>query len=182
MKLMQRLFAVIYLVGLVTSGFAQTTESQQKTVFGYVDPKTGLFHSLARTPLSAVEKAAITPITGQFVFNVTIAVSSKLSTKAVIGCQVDGGVDDLKSGYFSNEVSVTATRSGNTAKCTLTVPYSWDLATPTTDTVVFDLSVSATLDTVGTQGYYYENFTAPSITSKVPANGATTTQDITTTI
>jgi hypothetical protein len=183
MKLMQRLFAVICLLGLVPSGFAQTAEAQKKpAVFGYVDPQTGLFHSLTRTPLSAAEKASITPITGKFVFNVTITVSSALSTKAVIYCDVAGGVDDLTTGYFSNTVAVTATRSGNTATCALTVPYSWDLGSPTKDTVEFDLSVTASVGASGTQEYYYETYTAPAITSKVPANGATTTQDITTTI
>jgi hypothetical protein len=183
MKLMKLLFAAICLLGLVASGLAQTTETQKKTaVFGYMDPQTGLFHSLARTPLSPEEAAAITPTTGKFVFNVTITVNSALSTKAVIGCEVAGGVADLTTGEFSNVVAVTATRTGTTAKCTLTVPYSWDLATPAKDTVAFDLSVSATVGTFGSATFYNESFTAPEVTMKVPANGTTTTQDISTTI
>jgi len=183
MKLMKLLFAVICSLGLLASGFAQTTETQKKTaVFGYMDPKTGLFHSLARTPLSPEEAAAIVPTTGKFVFNVTITVNSALSTKAVIGCEAVGGVADLTTGEFTNIVAVTATRSGTTATCTVTVPYSWDLATPAKDTVAFDLSVSASVGTLGSTTFYDETFTAPGITTKVPANGATTTENITTTI
>jgi hypothetical protein len=177
------LFTAICLLGLVASGFAQNLETEKKTaVFGYMDPKTGLFHSLTRTPLSAEEAAAITPTTGKFVFVVTITVSSALSTSAVIGCEVAGGVADLTTGEFTNIVAVTATRTGTTAKCTLTVPYSWDLATPAKDTVAFDLSVTASVGTFGSATFYDETFTAPGVTMKVPANGATTTQDITTTI
>lgn len=182
MKLMKLLFAAICLLGLVASGFAQTTETQKAPVFGYMDAKTGLFHSLTRTPLSPEEAAAITPTTGKLVFNVTITVSSALSTSAVIGCEVVGGVADIATGEFSNVAGVTATRSGTTAKCTITVPYSWDLATPAKDTVEFDLSVSATVGTFGTASFYNETFSAPAVTMKVPANGTTTTQDITTTI
>ena len=184
MKLMKLLFAAICLLGLVASGFAQNAETQKKTaVFGYMDSKTGLFHSLTRTPLSPEEAAAVTPTTGKFVFNVTITVASTLSTKAVIGCQVAGGIADVTSGdIFSNVVVVTATRSGTTATCTLAVPYSWDLASPAKDTVAFDLSVDATVGTPGTAAFYEETFDAPVITTKVPATGTTTTENIITTI
>ncbi len=187
MKLTKLLFALTCLLGLVASGFAQNIAQNIETgkntaTFGYLDPRTGLFHSLTRTPLSPEEKASITPTTGKLVFNVTITVSSALSTKAVIECDVAGGVADLTTGEFSNVALVTATRSGNTATCALTIPYSWDLATPTKDTVEFDLSVSATVGTLGTAGFYNETFTAPAVTMKVPANGTTTTEDVTTTI
>jgi hypothetical protein len=172
--------ALSCLLVLVAGAFAQN--SQTKRTFGYVDGKTGLFHPLTRTPLSEEAAASITPTTGTFVFNVTITVSSKLPTTAVISCGVSGGVDDTLTGFFSNYVEIAAKRTGNTATCTLTVPYSWDLGQPTKDVVDMDLSVDASAGSYGTSGYYQEDFSAPAITMAVPANGATTTKNISTTI
>jgi hypothetical protein len=183
MKLVKLSFAVACLLTLVASGFAQTADaSQSKKTFGYVDTKTGLFHPLTRAIQSEESRAAITPTTGKFVFNVTITVSSALPTSAVIVCEVVGGVADATSGEFSNDVVVTATRSGNTASCPVTVNYSWDLASPTKDTVEFDLTVTATTGTVGGENFSQETFIAPAVTAKVPANGATTTETVATTI
>jgi hypothetical protein len=180
MKPMKVLFAVTCLLGLVASGFAQNVETRKKTgVFGYLDPKTGLFHSLARTPLSAEEAASITPTTGTFVFTVTITISKTLPKAAVIECDVFGGVEDSITGTYSNEEVVTATRSGTTATCKLTMPYSWDLGDPAKDTVDLDLGVSASYTT---PEVYYESFDNPVITIPVPPNGHTTNENIRTTI
>lgn len=181
MKSMKLLMIAVCVLGFVGGGFAQNVETNKTPVFGYMDPKTGLFHSLTRQVRSA-EEPTISPTTGKFVFNVTITVSAGLSSSAVIGCTVAGGVADLTTGEFTNVVSVTAARSGRTATCTLNVPYSWDLAAPASDVVAFDLSVTAAVGKLGSASFYEESFTAPGITTKVPANGATTTEDITTTI
>ena len=182
MRTMKLLFAIACLLGLLATSFAQNAETGKSSgVFGYMDPKTGLFHSLNRTPL-AIEPEAITPTTGKFVFNVTITVSSALPTTAVIECLVSGGVVGDPAGTFTNTVTVTATRSGNTATCTLNVPYSWDLTTPTKDVVAFDLAVTASAGSPASASFYEETFTAPAITTKVPATGTTTTETIATTI
>ena len=182
MKLMKAFFVVACLLTMVAGGFAQNTETQKKPVFGYMNPKTGVFHSLSRPALSADAAAAIVPSTGTFVFSVTIAVSSALPTTATIGCSVFGGVEDTTSGGYENDASTTAKRAGNTATCTLTLPYSWDLANAAKDTVEFDLEVSASSGTIGSDDYYTEDFVAPAVTSKVPSNGTTTTEKISTTI
>jgi hypothetical protein len=182
MKLMKMLFAVTCLLGLIGSGFAQNADNAKaQRTFGYVDQKTGIFHPLNRS-VQPDAVPAVTPTTGTFVFNVTMSVSASLPTTAVIVCIVTGGVDDLTSGAFSNAVGVTAKRTGSSATCTVNVPYSWDLANPTKDTVDMDLEVSATVGTFGSDSFYEESFTAPAITMKVPANGTTTTKTITTSI
>jgi hypothetical protein len=178
MKLMKLLLSLACLLLFVAGAFAQNT--QHKRTFGYVDGKTGMFHALNRTPLSEEAAAAITPTTGTFVFNVTITVSSKLPTTAVISCTVFGGVDDLLTGDFTNFVEVPAVRKGNTATCTLTVPYEWDLGEASKDVVNLNLEVDASSGS--TTGSYEEDFDNPLITMPVPANGTTTTKNITTTI
>jgi hypothetical protein len=180
MKSMKWMFAVACLLTVVGSAFAQNAETKRN--FGYVDSKTGMFHPLNRTPLSDEILATITPTSGKFVFNVTITVSSALPTTAVISCGVNGFVDDLLTGDFSNFVEVTAKRTGNTATCTLTVPYEWYLGQPTKDIVEMDLTVDATAGITGTTGFYEETFSTPAITMAVPVTGTTTTKTITTTI
>jgi hypothetical protein len=180
MKSMKLMLAVACLIAMVSSAFAQNTPN--KRTFGYIDGKTGIFHPLNRTPLSEEAAAAITPTTGTYVYNVTITVSSALPTTATIICNLSGGVDDPVSGVYSNEVEVTAKRTGNTATCTLTMPYSWDLASPTKDTVELDLGITATSGSFGSAGYYFEEFIAPGTTSTVPKTGTTTTQNVTATI
>ena len=182
MKPTKLLFALICLLGVVASGFTQNADAgKAQRTFGYVDNKTGVFHPLNRTVQSDLVPA-VTPTTGKFVFNVTLTLSPGLPTNAVIVCTVAGGVADLTSGVFSNSVSVTATRSGGTATCTLNMPYSWDLANASKDTVQLDFAATAVVGTIGSQNFYEETFTSPAITSKVPANGATTTETITSTI
>jgi hypothetical protein len=178
MKLSKLLFAVAALLGFVASGFAQNMEANKpKGILGYLDPKTGIFRSLTREVRSAADPAA-TPTTGTFVFNVTITVSST-APKGPIECEVFGGVDDA-AGDFTNEVTTVATVSGTTAKCTVSIPYEWDLDTPSTDKVALDLTVFT--DSSSTKGSYEESMSVPVYTGKVPANGATTTETITTTI
>jgi hypothetical protein len=179
MKSMNLMLAFACLIALVGSASAQNTPN--KRTFGYIDGKTGIFHPLDRTPLSEEAAAAITPTTGPFVYNVTITVSSALPTTATITCNVSGGVSEGESAY-ANDVGVTAKRTGNTATCTLTMPYSWDLAEPTKDTVEFDLDITATNGSFGTASYYYEDFTVPVTTSTVPKTGTTTTQNVSATI
>lgn len=182
MKLTKVLFAITCLLGLVAGGFAQTTDAAQShRTFGYVDSRTGLFHPLSRAVDESV-LASITPTTGKFVFNITINVASTLPTNAVIVCEVGAATADATSGEFSNSVIQTATRSGSTATCPITMNYSWDLASPTKDPVDLTLTVTATVGTVGSASFYQETFDNPPIATKVPANGATTTETINTTI
>lgn len=180
MKSMKWIFAIACLSTLVASAFAQNAETKRN--FGYIDSKTGMFHPMNRTPLSDEILATISPTSGKFVFNVTITVSSALPTTALISCAVDGFVDDLLTGDFFNDVEITAKRVGNTATCTLTVPYEWYLGQPAKDIVEMDLTVVATAGTSGTTGFYEESFSSPAITMAVPPTGTTTTKAITTTI
>lgn len=182
MKPAKVLLALACGLGMTLASVAQNAETR-KPVFGYQDPKTGMFHPLDRTPLSAEAAAAITPTTGTVVFTVTIQVSSAIPTTAPITCALNGGVNDPSTGFWTFNFSKTATRVSTTsASCTLTMPYSVDLGTPSTDTLSLDLSVGVSFGTFGTAGFYEEFNTMPALTMHVPANGTHTTKTITTTI
>lgn len=64
---------------------------------GYLDPRTGIFHSM---PLPDLQEAEVPPPTtfgGKFVFNFTITVSSTLASTAKIGCQATASLEDVVS-------------------------------------------------------------------------------------
>lgn len=149
---------------------------------GYLDPRTGIFHSMPLPDLQGADVPPPTTFGGKFVFNFTITVSSTLASTAKIGCQATASLEDVVSLTSTLETaSAVATRSGSTATCTVTIPYSWNLSSPTSDKVSLTYSIIAGAATTVNP--------LPARTSEhsfgpisVPANGATTTEPITATI
>jgi hypothetical protein len=124
---------------------------------------------------------AATTITGTFVFNFNITIASNISTSTTIAC---GGIltvsGDAATPSIYESQNANATRSGNTATCTFTIPYSWNLATPTTDKVSITWAIEAPAFMYGIVPYRSSQDRLPDIS--VPANGATTTETINATI
>jgi hypothetical protein len=73
--------------------------------------------------------------------------------------------------------SVKATISGSTAKCTVTIPYSWPLKSASSDMISMSYAVEASGTSLATRT---SSQSLPSI--KVPPNGTTTTETIASTI
>jgi hypothetical protein len=180
MKLSKLLFAIVGLLGFVTGGVAQNVETNKTHgILGYLDPKTGAFRALPRAVRPSAD-ASITPTSGTYTFTFNITVSSALPASAGIYCSASASVTDDVEGFFSNDVSITATRKGSTATCTLTMPYEWYLNTPSKDLVSLSWSVYTSTD-IGKEGYT-EDAEGSLPTKSVPANGATTAETVTTTI
>jgi hypothetical protein len=73
---------------------------------------------------------------------------------------------------FSESNTVAATGSGATRTCKLTIPYSWSLATQTSDNMTTSYVVSGS---TGTSGLPQRTSSlTPLDTRKVPANGIST--------
>jgi len=69
--------------------------------------------------------------TGKFVVNFTITVASTLPTTDVSACGVTASLLDVGSTFeILESATFAATRSGSTAKFTVTIPYSWTLLSP----------------------------------------------------
>jgi hypothetical protein len=113
---------------------------------------------------------ALTTAGGTFVITLTITVKS-LNLKA-IQCEADVSVSDAHT-YFET-ASVAATGAGTTRTCKITIPYSWQLVTPTTDSVSIGYSIAATGTNPLTRGSTSSIFILPPL--KVPANGVTTNE------
>lgn len=149
---------------------------------GYLDPHTGIFHSMPHLAQDAADVPPPAAFGGKFVFNFTITVASSLASTAKIICQAAATTDDVASTNLILETAaVTATRSGSTATCTVTIPYSWNLSSASSDRVSLTYQIIAGVPTSATP--LATRTSEQSVaTISVPANGATTTEAIAATI
>lgn len=163
------------------TAWSQNTNRAASGIPGYLNPQTGAFSPM-RTPSDEVNPPAGMPFTGKFVVNFTITIASTLSNTDVISCGVETLTLDNSSGFsFIEEATVAATRSGSSATCTVTLPYSWTLVSQPTDMVQLTFSLVAPASTAGPR-LPNRLSTQTFAMIKVPANGATTTFTLTPTI
>lgn len=153
---------------------------------GFVDPRTGIFHSIPQPQAADVESRAVTTFTGKFVFNFTITVNSTVASTSQIGCFASISTTDATNlNNVADAAGVAVTRgSGTTVKCTVTIPYSWKLGDASADMVHLSYSIGSpfTLGLPTTTAYPQREGAQSLGTIKVPLNGATTTETITATM
>lgn len=121
------------LAGLaLMAGFAaygQSTTPQSGRSYGYVDLKTGVFHpGKSEADTNTVTTPVFQHYTGSIEaeFSITIAPNTlaKMPTGSSIVCTLD--IEAIVGGVSYTEVDSTiATISGDTATCTVTLPYNW---------------------------------------------------------
>jgi hypothetical protein len=86
------------------------------------------------------------------------------------------------AGDISDSLATTATRSGSTATCSVTLPYSWAVSAQS-DTVYVSYDVSAPPQPLVSTSTFPRRYTAHPISKiTVPANAATTTYAVAVTI
>ena len=87
--------------------------------------------------------------TGKIVTNFTITVSSAIPSHTPITCNVSASVSDFNTSTFAgynflnDSATVIATRSAGSARCTVTIPYSWNLSYRSTDQVSLSYNIDA---------------------------------------
>ena len=89
------------------------------------------------------EAAAATTVTGTLTLKITITIASTVPTTTPILCTFGANVagNNATVTVFDNiseSDTVTATRSGSTAVCLLTIPYQWTLLVLASDKVSLD--------------------------------------------
>jgi hypothetical protein len=186
------LLAAVMALAFTPCAFAQFGSqplSSHRTL-GYYNSDTGLFEPL-RPAEQDTETPAVTPTTGTLVFNFTITLKSALPKNAILICTAGGEV--IETHYATNEegLGIAKLESGNTYSCSISMPYSWLLATPSSDKII--LSYKA--ETYEALQVTAENGTGVSVTSTagrvssqspasiaVPANGAITTENVSITL
>lgn len=147
----------------------------------YYDPQTRTLVALPQADVAATDEPATTTFTGTLVFNLTITVKANIASGAKIQCTATASLLDVGT---SNEIieqdTVLATRTGTTATCSPTIPYSWNLASSSSDKVSLGFIISAPSEATGTSvlpSRVSEQLSFASIS--IPVNGATTTETLT---
>jgi hypothetical protein len=182
MRVTKMFFTIACLLGLIASGFAQNVSKKTPGILGYLDPTTGTFRMLP-SPETENTEAPLTVTTGKFVISYTITISSALASTAKIACIATASLADATTGNFiTEEAGVLATKSGTTATCTVTIPYSWNLGSPSSDKVTLTYSIQAPVEATASTQFPQRLSTQSIGTIAVPANGATTNETVTATI
>jgi len=105
---------------------------------------------------------------------VTLTITLKTTALTNITCSEEVTVLDAAATtprFFAESDSVTATGTGATRTCKLSIPYAWALATQSSDNMSTSYSVFGITSTGLPQR---TSSLSPLDTRKVPANGATT--------
>lgn len=149
---------------------------------GYLDPRTRIFHSIPHPDApDAADPPATTTFTGKFVVNFTITVSSAIASTRQIGCAAGASLLDTGATNAIVEEAVTAvTRgTGTTVTCSVTIPYSWKLASAGTDTVRLSYAIISPVDFATPAGLFPRRQASQLLASfKVPVSGTTTTKAV----
>jgi hypothetical protein len=176
MKITKFVLMCLWLVMGTTAVWGQAANPQSKGILGYLDPKTGTFRILPQAAdVDDAEPRALTTFGGTI--TVTLTITVKTTTLTTFTCSASAYVTDdsaSATGYhaYTETDSAVATGSGTTRTCTLTIPYSWGLATQSTDTITIGYVVFGSNGTTATA--QRTSTLAPLEIIKVPANGATT--------
>lgn len=173
--------AVLCILSSQVSWAQQATSARGNEALGYFDYSTGAFRPLAQKVLFDSDSlAAANPQTGTIVVNFTITIKSAFPATYLVNCGVDATVSDISGAginIISEAGSVVGTRTGSTAKCTVTIPYSWMVLSPSTATLDLRYTVSAGKATA-TTGILLRSSSGGIATIPLPANGSTTTQTV----
>jgi hypothetical protein len=147
---------------------------------GYFDYSTGVFRPIGQMgDFDSESAAANIPQTGTITVNFTITIKSGVPSTSPISCSVLASVTDISTAginIISETATVTATRTGNTAKCTVTIPYSWQVLTPATTKVSLAYNINATKGTAAATDLLLRSSNGSIASIPIPANGSTTTQ------
>ena len=147
--------------------------SAKPGILGYLDPQTGAFRPITQMATEDAELPPVTTIAGTI--SVTLTITLKTTGLTNVTCTADTTVlDNVTSPVtYTESNTVAATGTGSTRTCKLTIPYSWALATQSSD----NMSTSYTVfGSTGTSGLPQRTAgRSPLDTRKVPSNGTTTT-------
>ena len=181
--------ALVLIAGSSHLLFGQAAnKSGNAGILGYLDATTGAFRPIAQKALQTTA-ANVAPTTGTFVVNFAITIQSSFPANTTITCSVTANADNVStnpvgSSVFIEQASTTAAISGASASCSVTIPYSWTLATPASDhvglgyTITASTPAAAPIVALTTLRYSSQEIA----TIPVPASGTTTTQSVAATI
>ena len=173
MRITKLLLICLCCVMVAPAVWGQTENGPAKPgILGFLDPHTGAFRPVPTGADEGPDAYALTTFTGTI--TVTLTITLKTTGLTNITCSEEVTVLDAAATsprFFAETDSVTATGSGATRTCKLSIPYAWALATQSSD------SMSTTYDVLGSGATVPPQRTSllsPLDTRKVPANGTIT--------
>jgi hypothetical protein len=182
MKITKMFFAVAGFLLLAANAFAQlSTPNESPWSLGFSDPKSSVSDGV--TEPNSAEAQTTTPTTGTYVYNFTITLVSKIPAGTKIACigQLQVATDSALVGGVGATATSMATISGNTATCTASISYAWNLGSPATDKLSRIVQITAPPQAVlGAAPYHGTQIHLGNIA--MPANGATTTESVSITL
>lgn len=184
MKTTKLPFAIACILALAASCLAQSADTNvaAKKSPGIDAARAAALRALKASDISPdTLPPAASFITGKFNFTVTIHVNPGIPTTSKIFCSASAVTTDA-SNFFFDDGAAVATRSGSTATCTLTLFYGWFLAAAATDKVAMGVVVTSSIGALGTPPYETLESTSSLAPIAVPASGATTAVNVTTSI
>jgi hypothetical protein len=173
MKITKRLLLCLCCIMIVPALWGQAANSPAKPgILGYLDPKTGAFRPVPLATDQNVEPATLTTFGGTITVTLTITVKSTNLTSFTCSAEVvvEDEVTTTPRGYDESDTA-TATGSGTTRTCKVTIPYSWELGTQSSDSMTISYIVFGSATSPAAER---TTGLSPLDTTKVPANGATT--------
>jgi hypothetical protein len=182
----------LLLLATAPFAFAQlaTPALSSHRTLAYFNRDTGLFEPVQAAGQDP-EAPPVTPTTGTLVYNFTITLKTPLPKGGILTCTGGGEVIETKYSTDEGGFGIAKLVSGDTYSCSVSLPYSWMLSTPTTDKILlsFKVQVNEALEITAANGTGTTFLvsagrasaqTLPSIA--VPANGATTTETVSLTL
>ena len=156
-------------VACVISASAETNPGNSSSLIGFLDPQTGAFRPLVAAAADSPDALASgTEVTGTLKITGTITVvSTSITATTPVTCSATAVIVTDPNGPITDEATSTATRSGSTATCTVTIPYEWLLLSSATDMVSLGVTVTALPSEPRVSTRQLGTF-------KVPANASTT--------
>lgn len=133
----------------------------------------------------AAQSLSAQATTGNIVVNFSITVDASIATTANISCMASADITDGPStgrNVIRETAAALATRSGSTATCTVDIPYSWSLTTPSTDLIILGFQITAPAEAApGSMTSLPSRVSTQSrfAAIHVPVSGTTTTENLT---
>ena len=182
---MSRIIVAVVVCALSThpSWSQEVSPASTNGALGYFDYSTGAFRPVGQMGVFDSDSlAAANPQTGTIIVNFTVTIKSAIPATSLINCGVTAIVTDIdiptaSVNLITETAIVVATRTGNTAKCTVTIPYSWTVFNSATARVSLTYSLSGGKATA-TTGLLTRASSGGIANIPVPANGSTTTQAV----
>jgi hypothetical protein len=193
MKLFKAFLVMVFATTVAGTAWSQGADTGPSpgTIPGYLDLRTNSFRPIHVHPVAS--PASVSASTGTIITTFAITVASTIPAATQITCNVTASVIEINSSFevtnnIVDSATVLASRNvaAGSATCTVKIPYSWLLLTPSGDqaNLSYDINANTALaKTTKADTLINRNSTQTFDIISIPGdNGATTNESVQATI